>query len=286
MSNLLIHPKTQSQLELTIKGGAHAILITGQPGAGKSTVAKDIASKLLQTKLDNAPYFLRVTPDGKSVSIEQIRDLQKFVQLKTTGTNEIRRVAVIDQADTMTTEAQNALLKLLEEPPEDTVLLLTASKPHQLKPTIHSRLQTVQLLAPTKTATLDYFMKQGKTGTEIERAFMLSNGQVGLMTALLENIDEHALANSITTAKELYGMSPFERLTQVDALSKDKDGLSNLLFACKRICITALEQAAAKAQQKQVQSWHRQLSLVLGAEESLKHNPNTKLLLTDLFIQM
>lgn len=286
MNDLLLHAKTRQALQQVASGGAHAILLKGELGAGKHTIAIALATELLGTKAQHASYFLNIAPDGKSIGIEQIRELQKFLQLKTTGTRKTRRVIVMDDADTMTIEAQNALLKLLEEPPADTVLILTAHKPHQLRPTIHSRVQTINVLPPLKDDVVGYFLGKGFTGTDIDRAIQVSNSQVGLMTALLDDSTEHVLAVHIATAKKLYGMSAFERLTKVDEISKDKETLPDLLFACKRICISALEQAAIKQQDNAVKTWHKQLKLIVSAESSLKHNPNPKLLLTDLFISM
>lgn len=286
MKDILLHPKTQQAVEQILKSRPHALLLTGELGAGKYTVASYIVGELLGVKAESAPYVLVIQAAGKAIGIEQIRELQKFLQLKTTGSEAIRRAIILDDADTMTIEAQNALLKILEEPPEDTVLLLAASKPHQLKPTIHSRVQALTILPPTKAAIMDFFMPKGYSGTDIDKAFMLSNGQVGLFTALLLSKNDNTLVHQIDYAKKLYGMSTFERLTKVEELSKDKASLAHLLFACKRISTSGLEQAALKSQQKAVLTWHKQLSLVLRAEESLKHNPNTKLLLTDLFISM
>lgn len=286
MSDILLHANTRIALERLSKSGAHALLFTGDQGAGKYTVAVKFIEEMLNAKADMSPYILIVSPSGKAIGIEQIRELQKFLQLKTTGKTVLRRAVLVDSADTMTIEAQNALLKVLEEPPEDTVIVLTASRPHQLKPTIHSRVQTVAILQPPKSDVVDYFLKQGYEGAEIERAFMLSNGQVGLLNALLGSDSENTLVAQIDTAKKLYGMSAFERLTKVDELSKDREALANLLFACKRICTSALEQAALKQQQANIKAWHKQLSLIINAEESLRFTPNTKLLLTDLFISM
>lgn len=286
MSNIVLHPKTKQAIEQAIQSATHGLLLLGDLGAGKYTIACHIVSQHLKMPVESAPYVLVVRPSGKSIGIEQIRELQKFLQLKTAGTEPIRRAVIIEDADTMTIEAQNALLKILEEPPEDTVLVLTASKAHQLRPTIHSRVQAIAVLPPAKTDVMDAFLKQGFSGTDIERAFMLSNGQLGLLTALLQVKEENTLVQQIDYAKKLYGMSTFDRLAKVDELSKDRDALIELLFACKRICISALEQAASKGQQKAVQTWHKQLALILSAEEMLKFNPNAKLLLTDLFVQM
>jgi replication-associated recombination protein RarA len=286
VDELLLHQKTRDALEQSIRSQNHALLIIGRQGAGKQAVSDAVATGLLGTSVETSPYFLRITADGKSIGIEQIREVQKFVQLKTAGANTIRRVISIDGADTMTTEAQNALLKILEEPPADTVLILTADRVQNIRPTIHSRVQTITIVPPTKAEVLDFFATKGFPSADVEKAYLVSNGQIGLMSAILESVEDHSLANQITAAKKLYGQSAFERLTMVDQLAKQKEDLPDLLYACKRICISALEQSALKGQTPAVKSWHKQLRLIVDTESSLKHNPNTKLLLTDLFISM
>lgn len=286
MNDLLLHPKTRTALEQAINSQNHAMLVIGHQGAGKQAIAHSVATQLLGADIKASPYFLQIAADGKSIGIEQIREIQKFVQLKTTGNNTIRRVIAIDGADTMTTEAQNALLKILEEPPADTVLILTADRTQNIRPTIHSRVQTITIVPPRKTDVLEFFASKGYSSADVEKAYAVSNGQIGLMVVILESVEDHTLANQIAAAKKLYGQTAFERLTMIDQLAKQKEELPDLLYACKRICVSALEQAALKGQTPAVKSWHRQLKLIVNAESSLKHNPNTKLLLTDLFISM
>lgn len=286
MEQLLLHPRTRKQLEQLAVSGTHALLITGLPGAGKETVALGLAQQLLGEKpLDLQPYFKHVSPAGSSVTIEQIRQLHSFVQLKTTGIGTIRRVIVLSGADSMTDEAQNALLKLLEEPPLDTALILTSTDTGKLKQTILSRVQKLSIDRVALSDATDFFISQ-HSAKDIAWAHALSDGQAGLMTALLSGKEEHALSQQIQIAKQIIGSSAFERLCRVDEISKSKDTLPDFLYACKRICISALESASAKQVQPQIQAWHKRLSLVLDTENALRTNVNTKLLLTDLFIHL
>src|SRR5947209_282810 len=130
MPGLLLHAKTAEATERFLTQPAHALLIQGQFGAGKVTLARHIAARVLgvsDQELSNYPYIKIVSPVHKSISIEAVRGLHEFMRLKTTGRAEIRRVVIVEDAHNLTTEAQNAFLKLLEEPPSDTVIILTAS---------------------------------------------------------------------------------------------------------------------------------------------------------------
>lgn len=286
MEKLLLHTRTRQQVDRLIDAGSHAVLVTGLPGAGKETLALAMAQQLLGTKpLELQPYFKHISPAGTSVSIEQVRQLHTFVQLKTTGDGAIRRVIVITAADSMTDEAQNALLKLLEEPPPDSVLILTSTDTGKLKQTILSRVQKVSIDRVSLGDATDYFISQ-HSAKDIAWAHALSDGQSGLMMALLSGKDEHVIAQQIQIAKQILAVGAFERLCRVDELSKSKESLPDFLYACKRICISALESASSKQATPQVQAWHKRLSLVLDTENALRTNVNAKLLLTDLFVHL
>lgn len=287
MHDLLLHPQTEKAVSKIIDAQPHALLVTGEKGAGKATVARFIAQEALgQANLATLAQYVQISPEAKSIGIEEVRQLNKFTQLKTPGKAAIRRVAVILESDTMTREAQNALLKILEEPPKDTILLLTADQPQNLLPTIHSRVQALQILAPTQEQAVTHFQEQGHNSADINKTYSISGGQIGLMSALLSGGTEHELAVHIDAAKKLYQMSVFERLSQVDTIAKQKDEIPSMLYACKRIGMSALEQAANKGQTKVVTSWHNRLEHICAAEEALPKNPNTKLLLTDLFMNL
>jgi DNA polymerase-3 subunit delta' len=150
----------------------HALILQGPGGVGKATTALAFAASLLCAddgeracgacdacrlfELGSHPDFTMVkllpkpsAPKAartkgardedlrKVIIVEQIRDLTRLVGLSPRQSK--RRVFLIDPADQMNHEAQNALLKTLEEPPGQAVLLLIASRPHLLRPTVRSR---------------------------------------------------------------------------------------------------------------------------------------------------
>lgn len=147
----------------------HGWLISGPRGTGKATLAWTIARWLLS---DAASDDLSVDPgdpvarrlralseprlhlvrrpvDEKTgrisaqITVEEIRKLLSFFHMSAAEGG--RRVAIIDAADDLNTAAANALLKLLEEPPKDAVLLLVAHQPARLLPTIRSRCRELRL---------------------------------------------------------------------------------------------------------------------------------------------
>jgi len=188
MKDLALHDTTRVQLEYFLRSPAHALLLVGPDGIGKTAIAEALILELLglaDGELHRYPHFLYLQPDGDSISIEAIRQLQKFLQLKTAGTRPLRRAILIEHAQGLTTEAQNAYLKLLEEPPADTLMILTADTPRALLPTILSRLQAITVRAPGEAQLESLLQSSHKDDAARRQAYFMSGGLPGLLTALL-----------------------------------------------------------------------------------------------------
>lgn len=157
----------------------HALLFTGGAGVGKRTTAKTVAMALncghapeasaneadmpfpcgvcrscRQIQTNSHPDIQWVEPHGAYLKIDQVRQLVRTLAMKAFGDS--HRVVIIANAHTMTTEAANALLKVLEEPPDRTTLILTAHQGADLLPTIVSRCHAIRFnpLSPEDLAVL------------------------------------------------------------------------------------------------------------------------------------
>src|SRR5215471_20289801 len=129
---------------------AHAYLITGPPGSGKEMLAAELASFVNGTPAkevfsSKAREIFIARPESKSRRIvtEQIRTLEHALQMRAADGR--RKVAIIPDADRLQTEAANAFLKTLEEPPKDSLLLLLSALPEALPETILSRCIAIPL---------------------------------------------------------------------------------------------------------------------------------------------
>jgi len=121
----------------------HAFLFAGQERIGKKKVAFEWVSEIFKEEIGSIhPDFTIVEPEGKEIQISQIKELIKGLSLKPYSAP--IKVALIDNAHLMNAEAQSCLLKTLEEPKGDTLLILVSDQPSALLPTIISRLQTVK----------------------------------------------------------------------------------------------------------------------------------------------
>lgn len=172
---------------------AQTYIFSGPDDLGKSTIALAFAKNLQggEAGFNSDLHILEASPEKKSISIEQAREFIKTLNLSSFLNS--YKIGIIKQADLMTDEAKSALLKTLEEPAENTVIILLASDEHNLPKTILSRAQVLYFY-PVKSATIyDYLVKVG--GANRSLAKDLANLVLGRpLKALhfLENAENYA----------------------------------------------------------------------------------------------
>src|SRR5436190_5775595 len=136
---------------------AHAYLISGPAGSGKSNVAVRMAAALNKTTPEKvlraqAPDVFVTEPASRSrkIVVDQIRSLERALQLRTS--DDRTKIGIIRDADRMQTQAANAFLKTLEEPPQNSLLLLLTALPEALPETIVSRCLSLPLRTSSEVA--------------------------------------------------------------------------------------------------------------------------------------
>ncbi len=134
----------------------------------------------------NHPDVIRINPDGAFIRIGQIRSLCTTLSMKPYGNG--YRVVLIGNAHLMNKEAGNALLKVLEEPPAGTILILTATGASELLPTIVSRCQRIQFnpLTP-ESITAELVERNGISPTLARSIAALANGSMSKAFDMLKN---------------------------------------------------------------------------------------------------
>src|SRR5438876_8712371 len=136
---------------------AHAYLISGPPGSGKRGLVSDLSSLVTGTTSTDVftsqpPGVYLAEPESKSrrIVIDQVRALEHALQMRISGGR--RKVAIVAEADRLQPQAANAFLKTLEEPPNDSLLLLLSAIPEILPETILSRCIEIPLASPADMA--------------------------------------------------------------------------------------------------------------------------------------
>jgi len=194
---------------------SHAYLFLGPKGVGKTALTEQALKYLWCQATTNKPcgdcstcrqVSSRSYPDlcwitrleGKQdISIDQVRELKAFTNLASLAAG--FRAVVIEAAENLTTEASNALLKVLEEPLGKTVFFLTASEAKQLLPTVRSRCFIMHLgLVPTDEIKRFLVQTYKKSATRASELAHLVGGRPGVAVALAGDDEElerrHSLA--------------------------------------------------------------------------------------------
>jgi DNA polymerase III delta prime subunit len=277
MKDLLLHPQTRHAITAFQAHPSHALLLSGPSGTGKQSLAVGLSEQLLALepgKLGTNAYARVVTAaEGKSIGIEAVRELEHFLSLKVPGNRSAtNRVIIIVDAHLLTIEAQNGLLKTIEEPPEGTTIVLTVAHEQALLPTIRSRSQNIAVKRPEIDELRQYFAEQGFAATAVARALAMSGGLPGLTTALL-NESEHPLVPAALKARELLSQSTYERLAKIDELAQQRALCLDTLFIMQQMALISLQTASGPVTQRWqgilIASRETQAALAGGAQPKL-----------------
>lgn len=277
MQRPIFNKQTGTEVDAFVNNPTHALAIIGSTGSGKKFVASYIMQQILGDEADVSSYII-VRPDEKgSISIEQSRKITQFLKLVS---NKGRRVIIIYDAHKMTNEAQNALLKTLEEPPADTVMIMTLTAPSDVLPTIMSRLRAVYV-KPVSKADVQSFLTD-VSNAEFDKAWAMSEGRLGLLHSLVEDSD-HSMLTHLQLAKDILACDAYERLTKINSL--EKDDIQAFLEAMQ-IVASAGFSSSVKRSPATTARWHHIRKAIAEAIDDYQTNLNKKLLLTNLMLKI
>jgi len=238
-------------LERLFKEPAHAMMVVRE--GGFVTDEEDwISGQILGD--DNASNFFRLKPVSgkKSIGADQIRSLSSEMSLGSMGSGE-RRLVVISDDFAMSDAAQNALLKILEEPPLGVHFLLLASSEDFFLPTIKSRCSLVKLSGPDLELVTSFSESSlGMSAEDSALLWMQAGGLVGLFLAL--GADEKIRAKSlsiISDAKRFVGADVYSRMAilkpYIGERTEAQDFLKSLLVLLEIVASKGAKEALAVA---------------------------------------
>jgi DNA polymerase III delta prime subunit len=276
----VIHPVTQQQLDKYLKAPAHAVVLVGPDGAGKSALASQIIEHLLGEQLIKAQNHgsLLVAGVGDNmaeIGIDSIRQIIRQLAKKAFG----KRAVLIEKAGLMSLEAQNALLKTLEQPGAETYFILTATSRSSVLATISSRAVNINV-KPVSLDQANKYYHQEFTKSAIERAWQLSEGYAGTLAALLSG-GNTVIVEMIDLAKQFLRQKPYERLIELDSLAKDRQQMHQFLEALQRV-LKAVHHSSVRSKRGSANRILEARKVVNECLKKLETNTSPKLIELDL----
>jgi len=292
------HKKQLQYLKQSAKNDklAHAYLFYGPSKIGKRTFAIEFA-KSLQKPEERLANFLMVEPikgkeeDNKreSIHISQIRELKSKLSLSSASDG--YKVAIIDNAQAMTLDAQGAMLKLLEEPKGRSLIILIVESKDQLLSTITSRCQLIRFSTLSKKEIAQFLDSQDLTDSDKKMTLWFSFGKMGRVIDYLNKEEERIIQkNRIKEIRELIGAPIYEKFALAENLSKKRNELLSSLEVWLHYFREVLLKKLRKEKIKKEYSFNN-LKEIINAVERTKYvltqtNVNPRLALENLLLKV
>jgi DNA polymerase-3 subunit delta' len=320
-SDILGHKKQLDTLRLALGTGRlhHAYLFLGPDGVGKRTVALSLAKAIhcgegQNDFCDQCVNCARITaanhtdvrsvtplPGKKDISIQQIRDVEKELSFRSFSGK--RKIMIIDPAMLMNVPAQNALLKTLEAPPRDSLLILVAPNGGGLLPTVRSRCLRLAFAPLPRDVIAHYLTTQKRLGPE-EAHLLAARSMGSLGTAI--NLDDKALLQMrgrwIDSLNSLRHGDYRAAINAAEALAANREESLKFLEwleswyrdllvhrvthdSAELINLDRLSQIAQQSSDNELPDLLDVMRLALAANARIQRNVNRRMILEDVFFR-
>ncbi len=271
---------------------AHSYIFSGQYGIGKKQIAIEFAKMILclnkdkspcgecksciELENDNNPDFNIIKPDGK-IKIEQIRKMLEKVYEKPIISD--KKVYIIDDAETMTIEAQNCLLKTLEEPPEYIIIILITSNESNLINTIKSRCLKLTFNS-LEIGELKQYLENKLEFQNISET-MLENFEGSVGKALKVKEKQELYSNMETTLKNFNCNSVIDLINNATEIYKGKENINEIL---EYFNIYFLKKA--KEEYNNASKYVKAIEIIEDTKKRLVYNSNYDMTIDNLLINI
>lgn len=282
--------KTKELLNTIIKQNKflHSYMFVGQSGIGKMLYAKEFSKRAmclnreeicnkckscLEFDNNNHPDFFVIEPDGNSIKIEQIREMQNKIIEKPIISS--KKVYVINDSDKMTKEAQNCLLKTLEEPPEFATIILIGSNESAYLSTIKSRCMILHFEKISNSELKEILINKFNLKIDNEMLLKFSQGSISKAIDIIEN-------------KEIY-----EKIEEIISNINNKDiidiiKMSDILYKSKEIINDILENINIQLIElsKKSYTYLECIDIVENTKKRLKMNANYDMCIDNMLLRL
>ena len=283
----------KEELASKIKQGriTHSYLFLGREGIGKTQFAKEFGKMILcqeeqkekrpccrcksckEIESENHPDFILIEPIETTIKIEQIRQMQEKLLEKPILSNQ--KVYILKDADRMTKEAQNCLLKTLEEPPSYITIILIGSNESSFLNTIRSRC-TKLFFQPIPEKDLEEFLKNKYQLSEIsEIRKKVFEGSIAKAISIQEKQDIYNQIDQVFGNIEQYRL--LDGINQLEFLYQQKEEIQELL---EYINVLLFEQC------KQHPKYIQYIEVVEKTKQKIKANSNYDMSIDSLLYQI
>lgn len=271
------------------KTNTHSYLFIGQEGIGKQLFAKEFAKAILcleekekpcnkckaciEFETSNNPDYNEIKTEENSIKIEQIRLMQSKIAEKPIISN--KKVYIINDSEKMTKEAQNCLLKTLEEPPEYITIILITSNESQILNTVKSRCTKINF-SPIENGILKKYLEQTHNFQNItENMLKVYSGSIKKALEINENQE---IYNELD--KYFYNIEKLkiiDVLNKIECLYKNKENIKEML---EYINVILLEKAKTNTQ------YIEYIQQVEQTKQKIKLNANYDMTIDNLLLNI
>jgi len=284
-SEIIGNDKNKEALKNVIENGniSHGYIFTGNESIGKYKFAIEFAKGILckdeskkpcnkckacieMDNLNNPDFFI-IEPDENSIKIEQIRDINKKILEKPIVST--KKVYIINDGELMTREAQNSLLKTLEEPPEYVVIILISSNDNMFLNTIKSRCVKIKF-DKLNDNELKSILEDKLGYTNIsENIFGIADGSVGKAIRLIDKEPIYKEVEKIFSNLEI--INKIDAINCKDVMFKQKE---DVLDTLEYINIVLFKLVNEKIDDNEKKKYIRAIEIIENTKERLNRNSN------------
>lgn len=244
----------------------HAYIFYGPENIGKTTVAKGFANYLEAGKFETPDKPLQdskvFSPEEGLIGIDRMRELKNFLSKKPIIAS--RKIAIIESGNLLNDQAQNALLKSAEEPPADSLIIVTIQNPESLIPTLMSRFQKIYFGEPSESKVNKFF--EDKNKKDFQAATKIFGSKVGLIIKYLE---DEKFRDEIIEIKKYIEAAPAKKEEFIKQKLDDENFNPNEFL--KTVVLLISKDAGNK---QNTENWHKIMELFGNLEY---YNLNSKI---------
>lgn len=274
IEQLILHPRTRTQLEQFLTHPTHALMLTGPIGVGLGTIARTIGHQLAGA---NVIYVAPTLHNKQKTTIINADDIAELGSIVRNHRDNVL-VIIIDGADCAVSGVFERMLKLIEEPVPKVYYIFTAHSLQNIPATIMSRSALIKALLPTEADCAVLYSELDSTVAS--QVKFMANRRPALIKRLTSDDNFFASeSSSMQIAKEFMQNTVSRRMEIIDALP-DKESATSLCHDLAQLVISLASAGRLKNSQKVAS----QLLLLSETADRLTNNGNLRLQLTNLAI--